>query len=122
MRIAIITAAAAGMYCGSCLKDNTLAAALIARGHDTILIPTYTPLTLDEPDQVTAPIYLGGVNVFLDEYLWSKWLPNFSRRWLDHPAFLRFVTRFANSGDYSKLGDLTLSMLRGENGRQSKET
>ena len=30
MRIAYIAAGAAGMYCGSCLHDNTLAAALLA--------------------------------------------------------------------------------------------
>ncbi|MFL5329233.1 MAG: glycosyltransferase family 4 protein [Gemmataceae bacterium] len=120
MRIVIITAGAAGMYCGSCLKDNTLAGALIARSHDCLLIPTYTPLTLDEPDESTAPIYLGGVNVFLDEYRFSRWLPRFAKRWLDAPSLLRFVTRFANSGDYAKLGELTLSMLRGEAGRQAE--
>ena len=32
MRIAYITAGAANMYCGSCMKDNTLAAALGALG------------------------------------------------------------------------------------------
>ena len=31
-RIAYITAGAGGMYCGSCLHDNALAAALLARG------------------------------------------------------------------------------------------
>jgi len=29
MRIAAITAGAAGMFCGSCLHDHTLAAALV---------------------------------------------------------------------------------------------
>jgi hypothetical protein len=31
MRIVYLTAGAAGMYCGSCLHDNALAKALIAR-------------------------------------------------------------------------------------------
>ena len=31
MKIAYLTAGAAGMFCGSCMHDNTLARALIAR-------------------------------------------------------------------------------------------
>src|SRR5262249_49557851 len=49
MKIAYLTAGAAGMICGSCLHDNTLAAELIAQGHDALLIPTYTPIRTDEP-------------------------------------------------------------------------
>jgi hypothetical protein len=47
MRIAYITAGAGHMYCGSCLRDNTLAMALRAAGHDVQLIPTYTPTRTD---------------------------------------------------------------------------
>src|SRR5262249_53800953 len=50
MRIAYITAGAAGMYCGSCMHDNTLASALMALGHEALLIPTYTPIRTDEED------------------------------------------------------------------------
>jgi hypothetical protein len=50
MRIAYITAGAAGMFCGSCLHDNTLVAALRGLGHDALLIPTYTPIRTDEVD------------------------------------------------------------------------
>ena len=39
MKIAYITAGAAGMYCGTCLHDNTLAAALMERGHEVSLTP-----------------------------------------------------------------------------------
>ena len=42
MRILSITAGAAGMYCGSCLHGNTLAAALRALGEDVLLVPLYT--------------------------------------------------------------------------------
>jgi hypothetical protein len=44
MRIAYLAAGAGGMYCGSCLHDNTLAAALLKRGEDVILAPIYTPI------------------------------------------------------------------------------
>ena len=49
MRILSITAGAAGMYCGSCSRDNALAVELIARGHDVTLLPLYTPTNPDEP-------------------------------------------------------------------------
>jgi len=38
------------MYCGSCLRDNALATELIARGHDVLLLPVYTPTHTDEPN------------------------------------------------------------------------
>ena len=47
MRIAYVGAGAAGMYCGSCLHDNTLAAALMQLGHEVVLLPTYTPMRTD---------------------------------------------------------------------------
>lgn len=121
MRIASITAGAAGMFCGSCLRDNTLAAALIRLGHDCVLLPTFTPLTLDEPDQSTGRVFLGGVNVFLDEYRITNWIPGFFRRWLDRPGLLRYVSRFSGIENYEKLGDMTVSMLRGQHGRQRRE-
>ena len=65
MRIAFITAGAAGMYCGSCMHDNTLAAALVRRGDDALLIPTYTPIK--HRRRSTCPrrrVFFGGINVF----------------------------------------------------------
>ena len=42
MRIAYISAGAGGMFCGSCLHDNTLAAALVALGA-SFLLPAPQP-------------------------------------------------------------------------------
>src|SRR5947209_714213 len=121
MRIAAITAGAAGMFCGSCLHDNTLAAALVALGHDALLIPTFTPIRTDEDDVSTGRVLLGGINVYLDQYKAFRAVPRFARNWLDHPVVLRWIERFGGATDYSKLGDLTLSMLRGEHGHQQRE-
>ena len=55
MRVAYITAGAAGMYCGSCIHDNALAAALVRRDADVALIPTYTPLRTDEGKRLAGP-------------------------------------------------------------------
>jgi glycosyltransferase involved in cell wall biosynthesis len=121
MRIAAITAGAAGMFCGSCLHDNTLAAALVKLGHDALLIPTFTPIRTDEDDVSSARVFLGGINVYLDQFAAFRAIPRFARNWLDHPAVLRWIERFGGAADYGKLGDLTLSMLRGEHGHQRRE-
>ena len=55
MKILSITAGAAGMYCGSCFRDNALAAELMARGHDVTLLPLYTPTRTDEPNVSRRP-------------------------------------------------------------------
>ena len=80
MRIAYIAAGAAGMYCGSCLHDNTLAAALLALGEDVVLVPTYTPLRTDEPNVGIRRVFFGGINVYLQQ----RW-PFFRHtpRWLE---------------------------------------
>src|SRR5437762_1513939 len=67
MKIVYITAGAAGMYCGSCMHDNTLVAALHQLGHDAILLPTYTPLRTDEEDISQQRVFFGGINVYLQQ-------------------------------------------------------
>ena len=64
-RVAYLTAGAAGMFCGSCMRDNTLAAALVRLGVDIQLIPTYTPLRTDEENVAIDKIFFGGINVYL---------------------------------------------------------
>jgi glycosyltransferase involved in cell wall biosynthesis len=122
MRIAYITAGAAGMYCGSCLHDNTLAAALLDLGEDVILVPTYTPLRTDEPDVSIDRVFFGGINVYLQEKVPPfRHTPWWMDRLLDNPALLNSLSGRAGSVDPTKLGDLTVSMLRGETGNQRKE-
>ncbi len=69
MRILSLAAGAAGMYCGSCLRDNALAAELVARGHDVTLIPLYTPLITDERNVTRPEVLFGGINVYLQQVL-----------------------------------------------------
>ena len=121
MHIAIITAGGAGMFCGSCMHDNTWARALKAQGAEVTLIPTYTPIRLDEDDQSTHKVFLGGINVYMEyqwSWLWRK-LPRAITRRLDAPWLLN-LTRFA-SNDARHLGPLTLAMLEGELGPQRRE-
>ena len=69
MKILSITAGAAGMYCGSCARDNSLAAELIARGHDVTLVPVYTPTRTDEPNMSRTEVLFGGISVYLQQYV-----------------------------------------------------
>lgn len=122
MKIAYLTAGAGGMICGSCLHDNTLAAALIALGHDALLIPTYTPIRTDEDDVSQGRVFFGGINVYLQQKsALFRQTPWFVDRLFDWPRLLRWVGRFAVTTRAEDLGDLTLSMLRGEDGNQRKE-
>jgi len=65
MRILSITAGAAGMYCGSCLRDNGLAVELLARGHDVTLLPLYTPTNPDEHNVSRDRVLFGGISIYL---------------------------------------------------------
>ncbi|MBI1830627.1 MAG: glycosyltransferase, partial [Planctomycetes bacterium] len=122
MRISYITAGAAGMYCGSCMRDNTLVTALIALGHEALLIPTYTPIRTDEDDVSQSRVFFGGINVYLQQkFSLFRWTPHWLDRLFDANWLLRWVSRFASSTQASQLGDLTISMLEGELGNQRKE-
>lgn len=122
MHIAIVTAGGAGMFCGSCMHDNTWARALMAAGHEVTLIPTYTPIRVDEQNLSVSEVFLGGINVYLDYKLplWKR-IPRPLVRWLDSPGVIRFATKFGVSNDANHLGPLTLSMLDGEAGPNRRE-
>ena len=122
MKIAYIAAGAGAMICGNCLRDNTLAAALIELGHDVWLIPTYTPIRTDEEDVSLARIFYGGINVFLQQkiglFRHTPWLLD---RLLDRPGLLRWASKFAVKTRPEDLGQMTVSVLQGAGGAQRKE-
>src|SRR5947208_1576009 len=122
MHLALITAGGAGMFCGSCMHDNTLARALIALGHEVSLIPTYTPIRVDERDVSSRQVFLGGINVYLDAVvpLWRR-LPRAAIRWLDSPRVIGLLGRIAISADARNLGRVTVALLEGEQGPESRE-
>ncbi|HEV3145130.1 MAG TPA: glycosyltransferase family 4 protein [Gemmataceae bacterium] len=123
MKIAYITAGAAGMYCGSCMKDNTLVDALCALGDDALLIPTYTPIRTDEEDVSQQRIFFGGINVYLQQKSGLfRHTPRWFDRLLDAPGLLRWASNTFGMGIRAEeLGRLTLSMLEGSHGKQRKE-
>ena len=122
MRIVHLTAGAGPMYCGSCIHGNTLTAALIAAGADVVAMPVYTPVRTDEENVTTGRLAMGGVNVYLQERsAVFRHAPRLVDRLLDWPALVAWVARRGNRTRPEDLGALTVSVLRGEEGRLVKE-
>ena len=123
MKILSLTAGAASMYCGSCLRDNALAAELIRLGHDVTLLPFYTPTLTDEENvSRQEQVFFGGISVYLDQHSsWFRRAPGLLDRVVDAPSVIKAFTGGSISVDPRDLGALTVSTLRGENGHQRKE-
>ncbi len=110
------------MFCGSCMHDNSLAAALMRLGWDVQLIPTYTPIRTDEENVSQNRVFFGGLNVYLQQKMpLFRYLPRTLDRWLDSPWLINLLASRGIRTDAAQLGELTLSMLRGTDGYQRKE-
>ncbi|MFZ6029020.1 MAG: glycosyltransferase family 4 protein [Chloroflexota bacterium] len=104
------------------MRDNTLVAAMQALGHDVTLLPMYTPMRLDEEDAGEKHIFYGGIEAYLlQRFPRASWWRNFLLRMAGTQAVLRLMPRFDIGGavDPKANAELTLSMLRGENGNQA---
>src|SRR3954454_6158054 len=123
MTIIQITPGAGAMYCGNCFRDNALVAALRKMGHEVLMVPLYLPLTLDEADQSAGtPIFFSGISVFLEQQsALFRQAPDWFHNLLASPTLLKWAAGRAAKTRPEELGDLTLSMLRGEEGNQARE-
>jgi glycosyltransferase involved in cell wall biosynthesis len=122
MRILQLTAGAAGMYCGTCLRDNSLAAALMKLGHDVTLLPLYTPTLTDEVNVSNEKIFFGGISVYLEQnYALFRKTPWLLDKLWDSKAALKMAAKSTIPVDPHFLGEMTVSMLNVENGRLKKE-
>jgi glycosyltransferase involved in cell wall biosynthesis len=122
MRILLFTGGAGAMYCGSCLRDNALARELMRRGHDVVLTPLYTPTKTDETNVSGAHVFFGGISVFLEQHsALFRHTPRFLDRLWDSSWALKLATKRQIKVDAKSLGQMTVSMLRGEHGFQAKE-
>lgn len=122
MKILSLTAGAANMYCGSCMRDNALATELIRQGHDVTLLPFYTPTLTDEENvSRQQQVFFGGISVYLEQHM--KWFRHgrLLDALVDAPGVIKAFTSGSIAVDPAHLGDLTVSTLRGVNGHQGKE-
>ncbi len=124
MNIVHLTPGTGSYHCGVCMRDNALAKELIRQGHLALMMPMYLPLTLDE-DAATpqTPIFFGGVSTYLRE---KVALLRHMPRWLDRLLSQRGLLKLLAGRAAAKTGgpdvaEMTLSMLRGEQGNQAGE-
>ena len=110
------------MYCGSCLRDNALAAELLKQGHDVLLVPIYTPTLTDEANVSQHRVFFGGISVYLEQHVpLFRHTPKLLDRLWDSEAALNMVARRSIAVDPKSLAKMTISMLKGEDGYQRKE-
>jgi glycosyltransferase involved in cell wall biosynthesis len=122
MRILYLTAGAAEMYCGSCLRDNALAAELKKRGHDVLLLPMYTPTLTDEPNVSYEKVFFGGISVYLEQYFsFFRRAPRVLDKIFDSKLMLKLASKRSIKVDPKMLGEMTVSILKGEHGHQQRE-
>lgn len=116
--VVYFTAGGAGMFCGSCMRDNAVAGELQRQGCDVMLVPLYTPIRTDERDVSVDQVFYGGINVYLQQKLPAfRYVPRMLTRWLDRPAVLNRLAARQVKVDARELGQLTVEMLAGEHGR-----
>ncbi len=124
MRIVQITPSAGdNFYCENCLRDTALAKAILKLGHDVLMMPLYLPLPGGQGGSAGAtPIFFGGINVYLQQKsaLFRR-TPRWLDRMFDSPKLLRWLSRHAGMTSAKDLGAMTVSMLAGEQGQQTKE-
>ena len=121
--IQLIPGSGNAFYCENCLRDSILFTELHKRGHNVLRLPLYLPIMSDEFGcHSDRSIFFGGINVFLQQKsaLFRK-TPRWIDRVFDSPRLLKWVAGMGGMTKAEELGKLTLSMLRGEEGRQAKE-
>ena len=121
MKIIYIASGAANMYCGSCMHDNALAAALKAVGEDVSLFPLYTPMRLDEESVGEPQIFYGGIKAYLLQKYPHPFLGrDLLLRMAGSQALLRLMPRFdiGSAVDPEANAEMTISILKGEQGNQ----
>jgi glycosyltransferase involved in cell wall biosynthesis len=124
MKIIQITPSAGdSFYCENCLRDAALARAIIKLGHEGLTIPLYLPLSSEQSSSTNiSPIFFGGLNVYLQQKMaFFRRTPRWLDRLFDSPRLLRWIGRMAGMTSEKDLGQTTISMLQGEQGRQIKE-
>jgi glycosyltransferase involved in cell wall biosynthesis len=87
-----------------------------------ILLPVYTPTRTDEPNVSNEKVFFGGISVYLEQYvpLFRK-TPNWLDQLWDSKLMLKLASRRSISTSPKMLGEMTVSMLKGEGGFQRKE-
>jgi len=124
MKIAYVVPGIGGrFYCENCIRDVDLIEGLRNLGHEVSLIPMYLPIKIGSAKiEGDTPIFYGAVNIYLKQTVpLFRRSPGWLSRLFDSPSLLRWASNMSGSTHAGGLGEMTLSMLRGENGNQAAE-
>jgi len=124
MRIVYVTPGSGdSFYCENCLRDDAAVKAMRKAGHDVTMVPLYLPPLVNEPQAERGQeMFFGGINVYLQQkFGLFRRTPRWIDRLFDSPRLLKRIAGMAGMTTARELGETTLSMLRGEQGRQVKE-
>ncbi len=123
-KIAYIVPGSGGtFYCQNCLRDAALIMELRKQGHDVFTAPMYLPIFSDENIQENdTPIFFGAVNMYLKyKFPFLKKAPAWLIKLFDSPAILRFAAKKSESTSAAGLEDMTIAMLKGNDGAMSDD-
>lgn len=122
MKITYIVPGTGGkFYCGNCLRDSIFIDGLKDSGHDITVMPMYLPISA-ETCVADTPVFFGAVNIYLKQLSpIFKWLPRRLQQWLDSSMVLRYAAKKSGTTTAKGMGKMTVSMLKGEAGRQKEE-
>lgn len=124
MKIAHLTPSSGdSFYCENCQRDIALVTAMQKLEHKIVILPMYLPInTEDKLNVKSSPIFFGGINVYLQQKLpVFRKTPRWFDKIFDNPKLLRWAGRKAGMTSAKDLAETTMSMLRGNHGRQVKE-
>ena len=119
----VIPGSGGSFYCGNCLRDSKYVEALKKLDHEVVKIPMYLPLFDDERDlDSEVPVFYGAISIYLKQMspIFRK-APKWFDRFLNSKPMLKFAAHMAGSTRATGLEDMTISMLKGEEGKQHEE-
>jgi glycosyltransferase involved in cell wall biosynthesis len=124
MRVVKVVPGSGGtFYCENCMRDLATIKALKRAGAHVVMVPMYLPMYADDPDVARdVPVFFGGINAYLQQrFGLFRRTPRWLDRLFDSRPMLRLAARMEGSTKAAGLGEMTLSMIRGEEGNQAKE-
>jgi glycosyltransferase involved in cell wall biosynthesis len=117
----IVPGSGGSFYCGNCLRDSDFSNALKRTGHEVSIIPMYLPLSIDNCE-TDSPIFYGAVNMYLKNRISIfKKMPRFLQGFFDSKFMLKFAAKKSGSTNPVGLEDMTISMLKGKDGKQADD-
>ena len=121
--IQILPGSGDNFYCENCVRDNATVRALKMAGEDIVAVPMYLPQVADRVDAISdAPVFYGGINSYLQQVSgFFRWTPRWMDSLFDTRFLLRIAAKRAGSVRARNLGELTLSVMQGRDGKQVKE-